>query len=127
MKFLPFMLMSSAVLAAAGGVVGFIHSGLSGAAGVSSGVAFIALAYALSTMFIVWVERKNRPLMLPAALGAYGFKLVALIVVLQSLREWDGVRPMVFGVAAAALVWIVAQMWWISHAKIPYVDLSKTN
>jgi ATP synthase protein I len=127
MKFLPFMLASSAVLAVVGAVAGFLHSGWSGAAGVTAGVAFIALVYTLSTVFIVWVERKNRPMMLPAALGAYGFKLVALIVLLGALRQWDGVRPMVFGVAGAALLWIVAQMWWISHAKIPYVDLSETN
>lgn len=127
MKFLPFMLASSAVLAAAGAVAGFLHSGWSGAAGVTAGVAFIALVYTLSTVFIVWVERKNRPMMLPAALAAYGFKLAALIVLLGALRGWEGVRPMVFGVAGAALVWIVAQMWWISHAKIPYVDLSETN
>jgi len=123
MKFLPFMLAVSAVLAAIGAIAGFVHSGWTGAAGVAAGVAFIAVVYALSTLLIEWVERINRNLMLPAALGAYAVKLFALCVLLGSLREWDGVKPMVFGVAGAALVWIVAQAWWIAHAKIPYVEV----
>jgi hypothetical protein len=127
MKFLPFMLACSAVLAAVGAVAGFIYSGLTGAAGVAVGVAFVAGVYALSTLVIVRVERINRNLMLPAAFGMYGFKLVTLIMLLAALQEWEGVRPMVFGVAGAALVWIVAHAWWIAHAKIPYVDLSETN
>ena len=123
MKFLPFMLAFSAVLAAVGAIAGFIHSGWTGAAGVAAGVTFIAAVYALSTLFIEWVERINRNYMLPAAFGAYGAKLFALCVLLGSLREWDGVKPMVFGVAGAALLWIVAQAWWIAHAKIPYVEV----
>jgi len=127
MKFLPFMLAVSAALAAVGAIAGFVHSGWTGAAGVAAGVAFVALVYTLSTLLIVWLERINRNLMLPGALGAYGFKLFALCVLLGSLREWAGARPMVFGVAGAALVWIVAQAWWIAHAKIPYVDLSESK
>lgn len=127
MKFLPFMLAVSAALAVAGGIAGFVHSGWTGAAGVAAGVAFVALAYTLSTLFILWLERINRSLMLTGALGAYGVKLFALAVLLGSLREWEGVKPMVFGVAGAALVWIAAQAWWIAHAKIPYVDLSESK
>lgn len=127
MKFLPFMLAVSAALAVIGAIAGFVHSGWTGAAGVAAGVAFIAFVYALSTLFIVWVERINRNLMLPAALGAYTAKLVALCLLLGSLQGWAGAKPMVFGVAGAALVWIVAQAWWIAHAKIPYVDLSESN
>jgi hypothetical protein len=127
MKFLPFMLGVSAVLAAVGAIAGFVHSGWTGAAGVAAGVAFIALVYTLSTLFIVWLERINRNLMLPGALGAYAIKLFALCVLLGSLREWEGAKPMVFGVAGAALLWIVAQAWWIAHAKIPYVDLSESK
>ena len=127
MKFLPFMLAISVVLAAVGAIAGFVHSGWTGAAGVAAGVAFVALVYTLSTLFIVWLERIDRHLMLPGALGAYAGKLLALVALLGGLREWEGVKPMVFGVAGAALMWIVAQAWWIAHAKIPYVDLSKTN
>jgi hypothetical protein len=127
MKFLPFMLGFSAVLAAVGAIAGFVYSGWVGAAGVAAGVAFIAFVYALSTLFIEWVERINRNFMLAAALGAYALKLFALCVLLGSLREWDGVKPMVFGVAGAALMWIVAQAWWIAHAKIPYVDLTESK
>jgi len=123
MKFLPFMLAVSAVLAAVGAIAGSIHSGWTGAAGVAAGVGFIAVAYTLSTVFLVWLERINRNLMLPGALGAYAVKLFALIALLGALRQWDGVKPMVFGVAGAALVWIVAQAWWIAHAKIPYVEV----
>jgi hypothetical protein len=123
MKFLPFMALVSVGMAAVGAVAGFVHSGWTGAAGVASGVAYIAAVYILSTLFLVWLERINRNLMLPGALGAYAVKLLALVALLGALREWDGVKPMVFGVAGAALVWIVAQAWWIAHAKIPYVEV----
>lgn len=123
MKFLPFMLAVSAALAAVGAVAGSVHSGLTGAAGAAVGVAFIAVAYTLSTVFLVWLERINRNLMLPGALGAYAVKLFALIALIGALQEWDGVKPMVWGVAGAAVVWIVAQAWWIAHAKIPYVEV----
>jgi len=129
MKFLPFTLAVSAVVAAIGAIAGYIHSGLTGAAGVAAGVAFIAVAYTLSTMFLVWLEKINRPLMLPGALGTYVAKLVVLVLVMGTLweRGWDGLGPMAFGVAGAGLVWIVAQAWWIAHAKIPYVDLSERS
>jgi hypothetical protein len=123
MKFLPFLLVVSAVLAGVGAIAGFVYSGWIGAAGVAAGVAFIAFVYTLSTLFIEWVEKINRSFMLPAALGAYAIKLLMLGLLLGSLREWDGAKPMVFGVAGAALMWIVAQAWWIAHAKIPYVEV----
>jgi ATP synthase protein I len=129
MKFLPFTLKVSAALAAVAAIVGLIFAGGAGALGAFLGVAFVALAYTLSTLLIVRVERINRALMLPAALGVYAAKLFALVLVMGALAErgWDGVKPMGFGVAAAGLMWIVAQSWWIWHAKILYVDLSETD
>ncbi|HEX6684293.1 MAG TPA: hypothetical protein VF062_15930 [Candidatus Limnocylindrales bacterium] len=127
MKFLPFMLAASAVLAAVGAIGGALHSGPAGAAGAAAGVAFIAVAYTLSTSLIVGLERINRNLMMVGALTAYSLKLYALILVLSAVQGWEGLPPMVFGVAGAALMWIVAQAWWIAHAKIPYVDLSDSK
>lgn len=126
-KFLPFMLLVSAVLAVLAAVAGFVIAGSAAALGAAAGVAFIAVLYALSTVFITWVESFSRELMLVAALLSYVGKLAALLITLNALGSagWDGVRAMVFGVAAAALVWIVAQMWWLTHAKIPYVDLGE--
>jgi hypothetical protein len=125
MKFLPFMLGVSAVLAVIGAIAGFLYSGWAGAGGAAAGIAFVAIAYTLSTAFIVWVEKINRAFMLVAGLTAYTVKLYLLFLVLAAVKDsgWEGLRPMVFGVAGAALAWIAAQAWWIAHAKIPYVDL----
>lgn len=125
MTFLPFMLKVSAALAGVAALLGLIFAGPSGAAGAAAGVVFVALAYTASTLLIARSEKANRFLMLPVALGTYFGKLVALFVLLYAVRDWAGLLPMVFGVAAAALIWIVAQAWWIAHAKIPYVTFDE--
>ncbi len=125
MRFLPHMLAVSGVLAVVAAVAGLVFAGGAGALGAAAGVTFVALAYALSTLLLEWVERVNRPMMLPTAMFAYFAKIVALAIVLSALRPWEGMKPMVFGVAAAALVWIVAQARWLAKAKILYVDLDR--
>lgn len=125
LPFLPFMLGVSAVLAVLAAAVGLILGGGTAAAGAAVGVGFIALIYTASTVFLTWVERVNLHLMLTAALGSYAVKLMLLIVLIGALSEagWTGLRPMLFGVAAAAAVWICAQAWWLWYAKLPYVEL----
>jgi ATP synthase protein I len=125
MRFLPHMLAVSGVLAVVAAVVGLVFAGGAGALGAAAGVTFVAVAYALSTLLLEWIERVNRPMMLPAALFTYLAKIVALAVLLGALRPWAGLKPMVFGVAAAALVWIIAQARWLAKAKILYVDLER--
>lgn len=125
LTFLPYLLAVSGVLAALAAIVGLIVAGIAGALGAAAGVLFIALTYCLSTLFISWVETKNRPMMLPATMLSYLVKLVLLVTLIEVLgqRAWPGLRPMLFGVAAAALVWIGAQSWWLWHAKLLYVEL----
>ncbi len=123
MKFLPHMLTVSGALALVAAIVGALFGGWAGALGAAAGVTFVALVYTLSTLLLEWVERVNRPMMLPTALLAYFAKLVALTVLLTALFPWAGMKPMVFGIAAAALAWIVAQARWLAKAKILYVDL----
>lgn len=126
-RFLPFLLAVSGALAVLAAVVGYILGGPSAALGAAAGVVFIAVIYTLSTVFLVWVEKVNVYMMLGAGLTAYAAKLFALFVVLGAVSDtgWSGLRAMIFGVAAAALMWVVAQMWWLSHAKILYVDLGE--
>jgi hypothetical protein len=125
LKFLPFMLVSSAALAAAAALVGLLLKGGSGAIGAALGVLLMAAMFIGSTMFIVWVESVNRQHMLVGGLLAYGLKLWILFVVLNGVSGtgWDGFVPMVFGVAAGVLGWVIAYAWWLWHAKIPYVEL----
>lgn len=125
MTFLPHMLKVSAGLTVVAAVVGLVFAGWSGALGATAGVIFVAAAYSLSTLALEWVEKANRPMMLPIALLTYFGKLAALLVIITALGGWSGLKPMMFGVGAAALVWIVAQARWLARAKIPYVDLGE--
>ncbi|GIH11407.1 hypothetical protein Rhe02_94740 [Rhizocola hellebori] len=124
LRFVPFMLASSAVLAAVAALVGLIFKGGPGAAGAAAGVALMAALFIGSTVFIIWVESVSRQKMLVGGLIAYGVKLWILFVVLHGVSGagWAGFVPMVFGVAAGVLGWIIAYAWWLWHAKILYVE-----
>lgn len=124
-SFVPFMLAVSGGLAVLAAAIGFVVSGQSGALGAAAGVAFITGVYVLSTGFLGWVERISRDLLLVTVLVSYIVKLFALLLVLDAVRDagWPGLRPMIFGVVAGIVVWIVAQMWWLTRAKLLYVQL----
>jgi hypothetical protein len=112
------MLPLCAVLAAVAAVVGFLFRGGAGALGAVAGVVLITGLFVLSTLFITWVEKVNRAMMLPAALGVYTFKLFLLVAVLNPFWGWEGFLPMVWGVAAGVLGWVCGYAWWVWHAKI---------
>jgi len=115
---LRFMLPVSGVLALLAAIVGFLFRGGSGALGAAAGVLVITALFVLSTLLLLWVEKINRAMMLPAALGAYTFKLFLLVAILNPFWGWSGFLPMVWGVAAGVLGWVCAYAWWVWHARI---------
>jgi hypothetical protein len=125
LRFAPFMLAFSAALAGASALVGLLVKGAPGALGAAAGVLLMAGLFLGSTAFIVWVETVRREKMLVGGLIAYAVKLWILFVVLNGVSStgWAGFVPMVFGVAAGVLGWIIAYAWWLWHAKILYVDV----
>lgn len=125
LNFLPFVSTVSALLAVAAAVIGFVIKGTAGGIGAAVGVLTMTGLFAGSTAFIIWVENHNRRLMLAAGLAAYFVKLWFLFVILNGVAAsgWAGFVPMVWGVAAGVLGWIIAYGWWLWHAKIPYVEI----
>ena len=125
LRFLPFTLTCSGALAVAAALVGFLAKGGPGAIGAALGVLLMTALFVGSTMFIIWVESISRQKMLVGGLIAYAVKLWILFVVLSGVSGtgWAGFTPMVLGVAAGVLGWIVAYAWWLWHAKILYVEL----
>jgi hypothetical protein len=62
---------------------------------------------------------------MPVALTTYAVKFIVLGVVLVTFAggTWQGLHPMAFSIIAAVVGWNVAHFWWITHAKIPYVQI----
>jgi hypothetical protein len=115
---LRFMLPLCGALAAVAAIVGFFFGGGAGALGAAAGVLLITGLFVLSTLLLLWVERVNRAMMLPAALGTYTFKLFLLVAVLNPFWGWAGFLPMVWGVAAGIIGWVCGYAWWVWHAKV---------
>jgi hypothetical protein len=119
--FLPFVLGASAVLAVAAAAVGYLAAGATGAIGAVTGVAVVAASYTLSSYAIAWAESVAPKLVLSVGLFTYGLKFFVLFVVVgaAAAADWAGLRPMAFGVLAAALVWTIAQAWWVWRLRLP--------
>lgn len=118
MKAMRFMLPVCGILAVAAAVVGFVFRGGVGALGAAAGVVLISALFVLSTYVITWVDAVNRPMLLAAAIAVYGFKLLALFVVLNALSGWAGIKPMALGVVAGGLGWVCGYTWWVWHARL---------
>jgi hypothetical protein len=118
MASMRFMLPFCGVLVALAAVVGLLFRGGVGALGAAAGVVFMTVLFVLSTLFITWVDKVNRPMVIVAGMGAYALKLVVLLVTLTALSGWAGLKPMALGVVAGAIGWAAGYAWWVWHAKI---------
>ncbi len=125
LRFLPFTLTSCAVLTVLAALAGAVAKGMPGALGAAAGVALMAVLFAASKVFVVWVESVDRSKMLVGGLLAYLLKLWFVFVILSGVSGsgWAGFAPMAWGIAAGVVGWIGAYAWWLWHAKIPYVEL----
>jgi hypothetical protein len=105
--------------------VGAITHGAAGALGAAVGVVGVAVSYVLSGLAVAWSDSISPQLTMPVALTTYLVKIVVLGVVLVRFAggTWPGLHPMAFSIIAAVVGWNVAHFWWVTHAKIPYVEI----
>ncbi|MEU8081184.1 hypothetical protein AB0B31_37745 [Catellatospora citrea] len=124
LKFLPFMLGVTAVVAVVAPLVAYLVVGLPAALGVLAGVALVAASYLLSSFVIAWADSISPKLVLSVGLLMYGVKFTVLFLVLAVIAQtgWAGLRPMAIGIGIAAIAWTIGHAWWLWHAKIPYID-----
>lgn len=124
LKFLPFMLGVTAVVAVVAPLVAYLVVGSQAAVGVLAGVALVAASYLLSSFVIAWADSINPKLVLSVGLLMYGVKFTVLFLVLAVIAQtgWAGMRPMAIGIGIAAIAWTIGHGWWLWHAKIPYID-----
>ncbi len=108
-------------------VVVVVAGMLAGRAGVYGAVLGSALAIAFFAVTIVAVSVAGRvanELMLPAALGAYLFKMIAIAVLLILLRHTTAFDRSAFALATVigACVFMVAELRIALRARTPYVE-----
>jgi hypothetical protein len=106
--------------------VGALTRGATGALGAAVGVIGVAVSYLVSGLAVAWADSINPRLVLPVGLAVYAAKFTLLGVVLVALSEWswEGLRPMALAMLAAVIGWVAAHMWWVTHARIPYVEIN---
>jgi hypothetical protein len=107
-------------------VLGALTRGATGAFGAAVGVIGVAVSYLVSGLAVAWADSINPQLVLPVGLAVYAVKFILFGVGLVALSDWgwDGLQPMAFGVLAAVIGWVAAHMWWVTHARIPYVEIN---
>jgi hypothetical protein len=106
-------------------VIAAVTSGTAGVLGALIGVVGVAASYTLSGLAVAWADSIGPQLTLPVALGTYvvKFSLLGVVLVAFAGGSWPGLHPMAFTVIATVVGWNVAHFWWITHAKIPYVQI----
>jgi hypothetical protein len=115
-------LATAAVAVVAAVVVGLV-AGWADAVGVLVGAAIVTAFFCVSGVVIAWAGRIADSFTLPAALGTFFIKAVALYAVLSALPEdgWLDRRTMALAVIAGALLWSAVQLRWVWTRKIYYV------
>lgn len=124
LRFLPFMLGVTAVVAVVAPVVAYLAVGSAAAVGVLAGVVLVGVSYLLSSFVIAWADSINPKMVLSVGLLMYGVKFTVLFLVLAVIAKsgWAGLKPMAIGIGIAAIAWTIGHGWWLWHAKIPYID-----
>jgi hypothetical protein len=110
------------VTAVAAPVTGLL-AGWPDAVGVVVGAAVVTAFFCVSGVVVAWAGRIDDSFTLPAALGTFFVKAVALYAVLSALPEdgWLDRRTMAFAVVAGALLWSAVQLRWVWTRKLFYV------
>ncbi|MDI1459687.1 hypothetical protein QEZ54_01775 [Catellatospora sp. KI3] len=129
LRFLPFLLGVTAVVAAAATPVAWLTVGGTAALGVLAGVALVGLSYLFTSFILAWADAVNPKLVLSLGLATYAIKFTVLFLAMAVVVQtgWAGLKPMAIGIGVAAIAWTVGHAWWVWHARIPYVDPSSQN
>jgi hypothetical protein len=95
-----------------------------GALGVLIGLAIVAAFFAVSAWAVARAGRIDDRLTLPAALGTYVIKigLLGLVVISMPTDGYVNVKAMAIAVVAGTICWSIAQVWYVWHKQIYYVD-----
>lgn len=124
-RHLPAGLLGCGLALAVATVVAGITTGTPGVIGAVVGVVGVAASYVLSGLAVAWADSISPQLTMPVALTTYAVKFILLGVVLIQFggSTWPGLHPMAFSILGAVVAWNVAHFWWVTHAKIPYVEI----
>ena len=125
LRHLPLSLLASAVLLVVTVAVGWLLDGAAAALGAALGVALVVVSYLISNLVVAWVDMVYREALLTVVLLTYALKFAIFGVVLfrANTEQWAGLFALGATVIVATLVWTGSQLWWILHAKIPYVEI----
>jgi hypothetical protein len=115
-------LVTGAVAIVAALVTGLL-AGWDDAAGVLVGAAIVTAFFCLSGVVIAWAGRIQDSFTLPAALGTFFVKAVALYAILSALPEhgWLDRLTLAWAVVVGALLWSGVQLRWVWTRKLYYV------
>jgi hypothetical protein len=115
-------LVAAGVTAVAAPVVGLV-AGWTDAAGVLVGAIVVTAFFCVSGLVIAWAGRMADSYTLPAALGTFFVKAVALYAILSALPEdgWLDRRTLAWSVVVGALLWSGVQLRWVWTRKLYYV------
>ena len=110
--------------AAVGALVTGLLAGWDDALGVVLGAAVVAAFFVVSGLVIAWAGRIDDTFTLPAALGTFFVKAVALFALLTALPEegWLDRRTLAWTVVAGALLWSAVQLRWVWTRQLYYVS-----
>jgi hypothetical protein len=124
-KHLPAGLLGCGLALVVAVVVAGITRGTPGVIGATVGVVGVAASYVLSGLAVAWADSISPQLTMPVALTTYAVKFTLLGVVLIQFggSTWPGLHPMAYSILGAVVAWNVAHFWWVTHAKIPYVEI----
>lgn len=125
LRHLPTTLGASAVLLVIVVAVAWPVAGGAAALGAAAGVALVSVSYLTSSLVVAWVDLVARHLLLPVVMLTYilKFAVFGLIMYTVNQAQWAGLTAMGVTVIAGTVVWTSSQLYWILHAKIPYVEL----
>ena len=110
--------------AAVGALVTGLVAGWDDALGVLLGAAVVTAFFVVSGVVIAWAGRIDDTFTLPAALGTFFLKAVALFALLTALPEqgWLDRRTLAWTVVAGALLWSAVQLRWVWTRQLYYVS-----
>jgi ATP synthase protein I len=104
-------------------LLGWLAAGGRGGLGAGLGILLAAAFFSVTVIAVDAAGRVSPQLMMPAALGVYLVKLIALLVGLVLLRGVTVLDRTSFGLAVVAgtCVYLVAEVRMALKARIPYV------